>query len=34
MRRSIEEVAKIKIDFYMVAGFPEIVGCVDGSDIP
>ena len=27
------EVAKIKNDFYMVAEFPGIVGCVDGSHI-
>ena len=34
MPRNREEVAKIKNDFYMVAGFPRIVGCVDGSHIP
>ena len=28
------EVAKIKNDVYMVAGFPGIVGCVHGSHIP
>ena len=34
MPRNREEVAKVKNDFYMVAGFPGIVGCVDGFHIP
>ena len=27
------EVAKIKNDFYMLAGFPGVVSCIDGSHI-
>ena len=34
MSRNREEVAKIKNGFYIVAGFPGIVGCVDDSHIP
>jgi len=31
---SREELATFKSDFYKLAGFPEIMGCVDGSHIP
>ena len=34
MPRSREEVAKTKHDFYQLAGFPGVIGCIDGSHIP
>ena len=34
MPRNREEIAKCKKDFYQLAGFPGIVGCVDGSHTP
>ena len=34
MSRSREEVAKTKQDFYQLAGFPGVIGCIDGSHIP
>ena len=32
--RSREEVAKKKHDFYQLAGFAGVIGCIDGSHIP
>ena len=34
MPRSREEVANTKHDFYQLAGFPGVIGCIDGSHIP
>ena len=34
MPRSREEVAKTKHNFYQLAGFPGVIGCIDGSHIP
>ena len=32
--RNTEETAKTKSDFYQLAGFPQVIGCIDGSHIP
>jgi len=34
MPRNREEIYKTKSDFYQIAQFPGIIGCVDGSHIP
>ena len=33
MPKSAEEIEKTKSDFYEIAPFPGIVGCVDGAHI-
>ena len=34
MPRSLTEEENIKSEFFQVAGFPGVIGCIDGTDIP